>query len=264
MTLKEIFRTNSKSSVKSKIDSYYKGRFTGVKSEANFESVNNKTMLKAMILSNDNVDGVTVVAYIEDGIVIITQSPTRTKFNIELLKSDSDTTYTWTEKSLTKALSYIVGKTTYYITMNNNIRYNSKSDLETNESNRLSNIASSDMYVISSNVEKQLQTIFNKSVIAAKSNVSNLVEDDKFMEAQSAMKKIIYSSTYRNISPRAIEITDIIEGGYGNRISDRIESEGINTSTYKTSSLSEIRIGGAKVLYRAKQKITDYFGVTDV
>jgi len=257
MNLKDVLSlTTSKSGL---ISAYYSGRRSGVDNDAVFTQYGSKASIKTMFNSNENAKGGTIIAI--DG--QITFVVTELKHSFSIIRYDGAVeTNTWNEKSISKALTIITaGRNSYYVSLNSTTSFKTNRELEDMRKVRSSNEGNSNLYMVSKHVSSQLQSIFDSQVASTKERVKDLAEKDDFLEVRNVMKKIIYSSTYRNVTPRNVEMSDVVDSSWNHRISDRISGQdGITISEYyKTSDLKEIRIAGAKTLKQVKETINSYF-----
>ena len=241
------------------ISAYYLNRRVGINHNATFEQYSSKASIKTMFNSNENENGGTIIAI--DGDITYFVTETKNSFLIARYNGVEETN-TWSEKTIAKALSVInAARNSYYVSLNSTTTYRTNRELADMEKVRNSNEGSNNLYMVSKHVRAQLESMFDTSLISTKERVKTLAENDDYLEVRKVMQKIIYSSTYRNITPRNVELTDILDMSYNNNIRDRIEKQPDVTISeyYGTSDLKAIRIAGAKTLKQAKETITTFF-----
>jgi hypothetical protein len=212
-----------------------------------------------MFNSNENKNGGTVIAI--DGDVTYFVTETKNGFLISRY-SGVEETNTWSEKTISKALSVInAARNSYYVSLNSTTAFRTDRELVDMEKVRNCNEGSNNLYMVSKHVRAQLEAHFDTSLVSTKEKVKLLVDNDDYLEVRKVMQKIIYSSNYYNSPPRNVELTDILDMSYNNNIRDRIEKQPNITISeyYDTSDLKAIRIAGAKTLKQAKETITTFF-----
>lgn len=254
MNLKEIFRSISVQP-DGFIKCYYTGRKYGVSNNSQFAYLTSLSAVKALVKSNENI-GATIITHLNDLMYVITEH--KSKYNDKDLKymvesfSKTKVENSWTTNTLAKALAFISTTIGYYVSIDGTIPFNNIVSGKTIAYNE----GRTNLYQITVRVGRKLESEFQKKINEAKHTVTSLVGIGDFIEAEQALKKIVYSSSYRNVTPRNIEFSDVVKEDYSRKIQDNT----YYSDCFETSSKQEIRAEAAKVLYATKTTINEYFG----
>jgi len=229
-----------------------------ISNNAVFQTVKSKIAVKNIITSKQNNSAGSVLGFNNKILTLLIQKGEKS-FDIVKIDEDGDIIATWSETTISKALSRFDGIKKYFVGENTVLRIN----IDTTKT-KLYDINSTTkqklVYELGKKVLSILEEDFDNMIATLKTDIDIAITNNDYLAANKLMNKLLRTNgSYSSAKTREIELNDLIDFSYNRRVTDRIEKDlNLNSWYSELSTDSDIRIQAAKVLKDCRKPLENY------